>query len=463
MFLNRFIKTLIFILIFCATCFSGMAQYANENDLKKQALKYFEEEDYANAYKAYSTLVSTYPKDPNYNYHLGVCMLYNEKDKKKCFPYLELANKKIEECDKEAKFYYAKAHHINFRFDEAIRLYTQYKDIATSSMIKKLNVDMEIQACKNGKKLLGNLSELVVLEKKQLNESDYFRSYNLSDIGGKLLVKPADFVSPNDKKKKNKSIIYLPKSNDKLFYSSYGENDNKDIYIVKRLPNGEWSKAQEVGLPVNTMYDEDYPFLHPNGKVLYFASKGHNSMGGYDIFKSEWNEALKKWGEPKNLEFPINTPNDDILFVTDSLEKTAYFSSSRYSPSGKIDVYKIDVERRPPEYIYITGSMLKKSPDQSLESKITVKSIDGEPYNATFQASKTGAYLIKIPNGGKFIFTFETPGLPTQSEDIDVPVNNNLLPYSQVAGYRDKILDVQNFFETNPEDDGSYMQNRSKR
>ena len=318
---------------------------------------------------------------------------------------------------------------------------------------------MEIQACKNGKKLLGNLSELVVLEKKQLNESDYFRSYNLSDIGGKLLVKPADFVSPNDKKKKNKSIIYLPKSNDKLFYSSYGENDNKDIYIVKRLPNGEWSKAQEVGLPVNTMYDEDYPFLHPNGKVLYFASKGHNSMGGYDIFKSEWNEALKKWGEPKNLEFPINTPNDDILFVTDSLEKTAYFSSSRYSPSGKIDVYKIDVERRPPEYIYITGSMLKKSPDQSLESKITVKSIDGEPYNATFQASKTGAYLIKIPNGGKFIFTFETPGLPTQSEDIDVPVNNNLLPYSQVAGYRDKILDVQNFFETNPEDDGSYMQN----
>jgi hypothetical protein len=182
-------------------------------------------------------------------------------------------------------------------------------------------------------------------------------------------------------------------------------------------------------------------------------------MGGYDIFKSEWNEAAKRWGEPKNLEFPINTPNDDILFVTDSLEKTAYFSSSRYSPSGKIDVYKIDVERRPPEFIYITGSMLKKTADQSLESKITVKSIDGEPYNASFQASKTGAYLIKIPNGGKFIFTFETPGMPTQSEDVDVPVNTNLLPYSQVAGYRDKILDVQSFFETNQEDESSYLQN----
>ncbi len=392
MFFNKIFKLVFILIVFCFSCYEGMAQYANENDLKKQALKYFEDEDYANAYKAYSTLVSSYPKDPNYNYHLGVCMLYNEKDKKKCFPFLELANRKIEECDKEAKYYLAKANHINYRFDEAIRLYVQYKDIASSSMIKKLNIDQEIFACKNGKKFLSNLKDLVVIEKKQLNESDYFRSYNLSDIGGKLLVKPPDFISANDKKKKNKSIIYLPKSNDRLFYASYGEKENKDIYIVKRLPNGEWSKPQEVGPPINTEFDEDYPFLHPNGKVLYFASKGHNTMGGYDVFKSEWDENSNKWGAPKNLEFPVNSPNDDFLFVADSIEKTAYFSSARYSPSGKIDVYKIDIERRPPEFVYINGSMLKKNADQTLESKITVKSIGDEPYTATFQSSKTGSF-----------------------------------------------------------------------
>lgn len=433
------------------------SQYANEEELKKQAAQYFEDEDYANGYKAYSQLVSNYPKDPNYNYRLGVCMLFTEPDKKKCYTYLEFANKNIKDSEKEARFYLAKAYHTNFRFDDAIKLYTSYKEIASSSMVKKLIVDREIDACKNGKRLLSNLNELVVLEKKQLVESDYFRSYNLKDIGGKLLVKPQDFFTAADKKKKNKSIVYLPKSGDQLYYASYGSGDNKDIYIVRKLPNGQWSKAESIGSAINTPYDEDYPFLHPNGRVLYFASKGHNSMGGYDIFKSEFNETAGVWGKPVNMDFPINSPNDDILFVTDSLEKTAYFSSSRQSPVGKIDVFKINTERRAPEFIFIKGSVLKKVDGQSLASRISVKDI-GEGQNVgSFQASETGAYLAKIPNGGKFIFTVETPGFPTQSEGIDIPVNSSLLPYKQYISYDGQKLVIQNTFETNKDDENGYL------
>jgi Tol biopolymer transport system component len=77
---------------------------------------------------------------------------------------------------------------------------------------------------------------------------------------------------------------------------------------------------------VNTEFDEDYPFLHPNGKTLYFSSKGHNSMGGYDVFKTTYDDAeTQTWSKAnENLEFPVNSPDDDILFVTDSLEKTAF-------------------------------------------------------------------------------------------------------------------------------------------
>jgi hypothetical protein len=458
MFLSRWVKIVFVICIVFLNTTNGFSQYGNEDELKKQAAKYFEDEEYAQAYKAYSQLVSNYPKDPNYNYRLGVCMLYTESDKKKCYSYLEFANKNIKDSEKEARFYLAKAYHSNFRFDEAIKLYTQYKEIGSSSMIKKLKVDREIQSCKNGKRLLSDLNELVVLEKKQLAEGDYFRSYNLSDIGGKLLVKPEDFITANDKKKKNKSIVYLPKSNDKLFYSSYGTGDNKDIFIVRKLPNGDWSKPENLGLPVNTEFDEDYPFLHPNGKVLYFASQGHNSMGGYDIFKSELDEATGKWKAPVNMDFPINTPNDDILFVTDSLEKTAYFSSTRQSPNGKIDVYKINTERRPPEFIYIKGSMLKKQADQRQDSKITIKDINAGSDIGTFQADVNGNYLMKIPNGGKFIFTFETIGFTTQSEGVDVPVNNSLVPYRQLASYNEQKLVLQNLFTTNKDDENAYLQ-----
>ncbi|MBS1646997.1 MAG: PD40 domain-containing protein [Bacteroidetes bacterium] len=447
----------VIVFILFLTVQAGFSQYKNETDLKKQAEKSFEEEDYDTGGKLYGQLVANYPRDPIYNYRLGVCYLYNNENKKKCLPYLQLSAKTAKENEKEALFYLAKAYHINYRFDEAIKYYTDYKDIASATMIKKMQVDREIQACKNGKRLLSNLSELVVLENKELKQSDYFRSYDLQNVGGKLLIKPDEFVSSSDKKKKDKSIIYLPKNNERLFYASYGSGDNKDIYEVKKLPNGEWAKPKSIGAPVNTEFDEDYPFLHPNGKVLYFSSKGHNSMGGYDLFKSEWDPSNDKWKEPINLEFPINSPNDDILFVTDSLEKIAYFSTNRQSAWGKINVLKILTEKRPAEFAYIKGFVLKKEPNQSVQSRISVKNIETGDNVGIFSADEQGNYLLKLPNGGRFIFTVETPNMPTQSEGVNIPVAYTYKPYKQNLGYDNKKLTFTNYFDANGEDDYQNM------
>ena len=210
-------------------------------------------------------------------------------------------------------------------------------------------VERQIEMCINGKKLLRNLTDLVVIEKKEMSRIDFYRSYDISGIGGKLLAKPDEeaFKTALDKKKKEKSIIYLATNNNQVFFSSYGDNmdQGKDIYIIRKLPTGEWSKPQTLGYPVNTEYDEDFPFLHPNGKVLYFCSKGHNSMGGYDIYKTTLNEETYTWNKPVNLDFPINTPDDDVLYITNEDEKEAYFSSARASKSGKTAVYHINVER----------------------------------------------------------------------------------------------------------------------
>ncbi|MGZ4040833.1 MAG: hypothetical protein ACXVNR_09735, partial [Bacteroidia bacterium] len=439
--------------------FSTSAQFKNEDELKKEASKLFEDEEYAPAFKLYSQLVSNYPKDPNYNYRLGVCALYSEANKKKSIQYLQFAVKNIKDAEKEALFYLGKAYHLNFQFDEAMKYYSQYKQVGSSSMQKKLLVDHEIECCKNGKRLLSNLRELVILDKKLLSQGDYFRSYDLKSIGGKLLAKPADFTSVMDKKKKDKSIIYLAAGGDVLYYASYGEkSENKDIYEVTRQAGGEWGKAKLLGPEINTPYDEDFPFLHPNGKVLYFASKGHNSMGGFDIFKSEFDEAANKWKQPTNLDFPINSPDDDILFVTDSLEKIAFLASSRQSPAGKIDVYKILTERRPAEYAFIKGTVIKKDPNQSVQAKIKVKNIDNGEDAGTFTADENGEYSIKLSNGGKFIFTVETPGFSTQSEGVNIPTAYNYKPYRQTIEYEASKLKITNFFETNDGDENNYAQ-----
>ena len=359
---------------------------------------------------------------------------------------------------KDVTFYLGKAYHINYLFDEAIKNYSEYKNIGSAAKQKKLAVDREIKDCNNGKHLLSNLTDLEITSKKELNDADYFRSYDLKDIGGKLLVKPDDFNTSLDKKKKDKSIVFLPKTGNRVYYSSYGENsDNgKDIYYKVKLENGTYSAPKKVN-GINTEFDEDFPFLHPNGQTLYFASKGHNSMGGYDIFKSNYIEATDSWTQPVNMEFPINSPDDDYLYVTDSLEKTAYFSTGRQSLPGKTDVLRINTERKPIDVLVIKGTVTKENPDQSLKSKISVKNISDDKHAGVYYAEDNGNYSLSLSNGAKVLFTVETPGFKTQTQEISLPVAETSKPFKQTISYPEGILKITNDFDE-PVTDENYLQ-----
>ncbi len=452
-FLRKFL-----LLLLLSISYSNLYSQGNTDDLKKEADKLFEEDEFTSAYKLYAQLVANFPKDPEYNFRLGVCMIYSEPDKKKCLPFLQFANSRTADAPKETKFYLGKAYHINYLFDEAIKFYNDYKKIGTSAKQKKLQVDREIRACGYGKRLLSNMSDLEVISKKTLNESDYFRSYDLKNIGGKLLAKPDEFQTSPDKRKKDKSIVYLPKIGERVYYSSYGSNNDngRDIYYRIKLPNGKFSPGVKVN-GINTEFDEDYPFLHPNGTTLYFASKGHNSMGGYDIFKSTYLAATDSWSQPENLEFPINSPDDDYLYVTDSLEKTAYFSTGRQSLPGKIDVLKINTQRKPIDVLAIKGTVVKESSEQSLKSVITVKNMSNGINIGTFEAQDNGDYLMDLPNGSKLLFTVETPGMKTQSDRVLLPLLASSKPLRQTIAYEKGVLKIINYFDEATSDE-SYIQ-----
>lgn len=447
-------KTVVFLMMLSCPAFSQNST----DEIKKEANKLFEDEEFTKAYKLYSQLVANYPKDPEYNFRLGVCMIYSEPDKKKCLPYLQFAAKNKNDNTRDVHFYLGKAYHINYLFDEAIKNYNEFRGTAPTARQKKLEVDREVAACGYGKKLLSHLTDLVILSKKQLNDLDYFRSYDLKDMGGKLLVKPDEFKSSADKKKKEKSIVFLPKTGNRVYYSSYGENTDqgKDIYYSVKMADGSYGKPEKV-TGINTEFDEDYPFLHPNGQTLYFASKGHNSMGGYDIFKSNYIEASNSWSTPVNLEFPINSPDDDFLFVTDSLEKTAYFSTGRQSPPGKTDVLKINTERKPIDVLAIKGSVEKETPEQGVTSKISVTDAGSKSPVGIYYAESNGDYDLELPNGARLMFTVETPGQKTQSQEVALPLATESVPYKQTISYIAGILKITNEFDPAKADD-NYLQ-----
>ncbi len=117
-----------------------------------------------------------------------------------------------------------------------------------------------------------------------------------------------------------------------------------DIYMVQSLPDGTWAQPVNMGPVINTPFDEDGPFINADGNVLYFSSKGHKSMGGFDIFTSTFDSLAGIWSNPVNIGYPINTPDDDIYFVFSNDGKRAYFSSSREDTYGQTDIYLLTRE-----------------------------------------------------------------------------------------------------------------------
>ncbi len=329
-----------------------------ESELKENGDKLFEKEQYVDATPIYLQLLSLNPKNADYNFRYGTCLLYNSFHKSKAIRYLSYAVKQPN-IDVRAFYFYGKSLHLNYQFKEAIQFYSTY----LSKRVKKdkrYNVEREIEMCKNGQKLLVTFTDIVVKNKKEIDQSKFFRLYdNMETVGGEILVSE-EFQSKMDKKKGHVPILHFPPNAKAIYYSSYGNGDNKDIYVRRRLPNGKWGEPQLLPGQVNTQEDEDFPFLHSSGDFLFFSSKGHNSMGGYDIFMSTFDPNTNSFGKPENVDFAISSPDDDLFYVVDKTFQNAYFASARQSENGKLHVYNVRVARVPIREVIIMGDFLSE-------------------------------------------------------------------------------------------------------
>jgi Tol biopolymer transport system component len=136
-----------------------------------------------------------------------------------------------------------------------------------------------------------------------------------------------------------------------------GSFGGRDIWRSVRLPNGEWSLPTNLGPTINTAEDEDAPFIHPDGVTMFFSSKGHKNMGGFDVFRTT-KISDGKWSEPENLRAPINTPDDDVYYAQSPDGKRGYFSSVRKGNYGDRDIFRIDFERSMAEPLTLLKGIL---------------------------------------------------------------------------------------------------------
>ena len=190
----------------------------------------------------------------------------------------------------------------------------------------------------------------------------------------------------------NKNMVFFVSDRD-------GGLGGKDLWMIKKLDNGSWSSPQNLGEPINTEYDEESPYFHSDGKTLYFSSKGHSSIGGLDIFKSELDKELN-WSSPKNMGYPINTVNDDLSFVPTVTGNRAYFSSVRNGGKGKSDIYEMILSNQEESNLAVyKGKVTNQNGKPIKNIKVSVQNDKYYPVYKEFQINESS---------GKFVFVFES-------------------------------------------------------
>ncbi len=213
-----------------------------------------------------------------------------------------------------------------------------------------------------------------------------------------------------------------------LFSSSRkGGVGGRDIWLTRLQANGRWSEPENLGEPVNTTKDEQAPFLHPDGKTLYFMSNGHLGMGGFDLFLSRLDSA-GRWSAPQNLGYPINTiANEGALFV--SLDgRRAFFASDMLDRSddlrsGNTDLYAFDLPAalRPAATTYVAGTVTDAQTGAPLSATVEIVPLKEVAINPiVVRSGVSGDFLVPLPLGKDYAFTASEDGYLFFSEHFDL-------------------------------------------
>jgi tetratricopeptide (TPR) repeat protein len=508
----RHFKFLLSVLI----SFISIAVTAQNKDVQAEAAYYFDSKDYKKAYELYDKLYTQVPKNFDYKFRLAYSSLFYPEKKARAVELFE----DIKKTDKspDVDYYLAKAYHVNYKFDEAIKSYESYITIKGTKLSKEDQAFIEdsklgIINCTNGKELIakkiiadiknigapinteetegvpiisadesimiytyagknstgGLLNDMLKPDKEEgtyhedifistrSNDSTWNQPIGISSIntnandaavalspdGQTLFSFVSDVKNPGDlyasnlngtdwskPEKLNTNInsefwegsCSITADGRYLYFASErpGGLGGRDLYVSEKV-NGEWAPAVNLGPSINTQYNEDAPFIHPDGITLFFSSEGHKSIGGYDIMYS-----IKKdnaWIEPLSMGIPLNTTEDDRYYVINAKGDVGYFSSNRGGAGGKgqQDIYTVTpgILGEKPILALLKGSVFVD--DKPTVAKIEVVKKESNTVIGPYYAnSKTGKYLMAISPGSGYKIKITVEGMDPIEEEIDV-------------------------------------------
>jgi len=232
--------------------------------------------------------------------------------------------------------------------------------------------------------------------------------------------KPEKFPEPINSAAWETHACFSPDMNYIYFVSNRpGGFGGRDIWVSEKI-GGKWMEAENLGSTINTPFDEDAPYMLPDGYTLYFSSQGHENMGGFDIFISTLSED-GFWSTPENMGYPVNTTEDDVFYMPTPDEKHAYYSSSKNYGMGGQDLYYMTIVKAKKKTITLRGRVADANSFKALGADLVFISKNKEQVFANLTSNgEDGMYKTTLLLGDEYEITAHAPGYRQSSYTMTV-------------------------------------------
>lgn len=219
----------------------------------------------------------------------------------------------------------------------------------------------------------------------------------------------------------------LSRDGNKLYFTSNRRESigGLDIFVSDRDSTGKWGPAINLGPVINTIYNEESPFLANNDSTLFFSSRGHKNMGGYDIFRSDL-DRNGVWSMPVNLGYPVNTTDDDLFFFPSGKGDSGYFSKFADDGYGRMDIFLYEIySARNPRYFTVSGTAFIKGLLTEFPQPVTVTAVnnaDSESVVSVLARPETGGYVFSLPQGS-YTLSFTSEEVTPFTLIVEMPLS----------------------------------------
>jgi outer membrane protein OmpA-like peptidoglycan-associated protein len=221
-----------------------------------------------------------------------------------------------------------------------------------------------------------------------------------------------------------------------------GGSGGSDIYRAEIEENGKFGKIENLGSIINTPFDEDAPQIHSDGKTLFFSSKGHKGLGGYDIYSSLYHEETDSWEIPKNIGYPINTPDDDIYFSLLYNGSKGFFTSYRNDSYGEKDIYRITRPGSVPTKFLMKIKLIDPFTGNSIDAKISIKDTrNGEVKQLNREDILQGKYVVPLDFETEYLIGIDATGYRFKEKSIYIDYRADIFEYiMNIVPNREEII-----------------------